>query len=112
MAKKKQNTEETMIVGKFELVNKAKVERAIASVGNDEQAILVEYDKLGGLIRHEGNKVVNGSFFDRRTGKAVEDPKPRVIKRQKAVIEEEIEEVELEDAPKKGKEKKVEEVVE
>lgn len=93
MAKKKQ--EESVVVGKFELVNKAKVERAIATVGNNEQAILAEYDKLGGFIRYEGNKVVNGAFFDRKTGKVVADPKPRVIKKQKAIIEEEIEVVEV-----------------
>lgn len=115
MAKKKEQAQESFFSGKFELVNKGKVERAKAIAGDDEKAILVEYDKLGGFIRYEGNKVVNGAFYDKKTGQAIGDAKPRVIKKQKAIIEEEIEEVELDDedvetpkAKAKGKKKEVE----
>jgi len=101
--KKTKKAEDTMLVGKFELVNTLKVERAMNAVGRDEQAILVEYDKLGGFIRYEGNKVINGAFYDRKTGKAVVDPKPRIIKKQKAIIEEEIEEVSVDEEESRPK---------
>lgn len=66
-----------MNINGFELVNSDKVERAIngtvsskgAMVGGVgeaavPEAILAEYDRLGGLIKKGGDKVKTGSFFD------------------------------------------------
>lgn len=65
------------MIGKYELVNEEKVERAIygsvgakgvhvGGVGADAapEAILAEYDKLAGYVRVDGNKVKTGSFYD------------------------------------------------
>ena len=98
--------EETFKVGDFELVNVLKVERAIEAVGDkDEEKVICEYDKLGGLIRHNGAKVITGAFWDRVNGKAIamKDAKPKILKKQAAVVEEEIDldmDEDEEDAPK------------
>lgn len=61
----------------FELVNDEKVNRAMygsmsrggvlaGGVGEDatEAQLLAEYDRLGGLVRKDGNKVKMGAFYD------------------------------------------------
>ena len=56
----------------LELVNDGKLNIIIDGDGNevagigleDEDAILVEYDKRGGLIKKDGKKVVTGCFYD------------------------------------------------
>lgn len=80
-----------MKIDKFVLRNEEKIERAIngspAPNGNiggivdkatgkyDNDALLVEYDRLGGYITNlEGDKVVNGSFYDHKNRKAFETP--------------------------------------
>lgn len=64
-------------IKEFELVNDEKVNRAIyGSVGREgrlsggvgenatDEAKIAEYDRLGGLIKKDGNKVKTGSFYD------------------------------------------------
>jgi hypothetical protein len=74
----------------FELVNEEKVERAINGTVNslnekiggiiaedgtyDENELLAEYDKLGGLITKEGDRVKTGSFYDFRNKKMLSKP--------------------------------------
>lgn len=69
-----------MKVGEFTLVNPEKVERAlngslaregtmIGGVAKDDgtyedSALLAEYDRLGGLILRDGDKIKMGSFYD------------------------------------------------
>ncbi len=65
-----------MQIGKFTLVNDEKVNRAMfgtlaregklsGGVGeHDENAILAEYDRLGGLVQIGTTKVKIGSFYD------------------------------------------------
>lgn len=64
----------------FELVNAEKVERALTGSANragsliggvqkpdgsyDDDALLAEYDRLGGLVRKGDNVVKTGSFYD------------------------------------------------
>lgn len=97
-----------MQIGKYKLEFKPKVERAIAKVGKDnENAILAEYDKLGGLITLNGEKVKRGSFYNVESGKAHTKPKVVVIKKARASMEETIEEEE-EVVEEKPKEKKAE----
>jgi hypothetical protein len=94
--------------GDFEFVNPLKYQRAVDTVGTDDkEALLAEYDRLGGFIRHQGSKVINGAFWDKKTNSRVENPMPKVLKRQAAVIEETVEVVHAE--VKKGKSKKEEE---
>lgn len=78
-----------MKVGEYDLVNEAKLDRAIngtvvsggrvlGGVGleaSDEQ-ILVAYDKLGGLILKNGLKIKVGCFWDIEDKKAFENPEP------------------------------------
>jgi len=88
----------------FEFINSLKYERAVAEVGNtdNKEALLVAYDRLGGYIRYQGSKVINGAFWDRKTKSAVKDPAPKIRKVQEAVVEETIEIAEVE-APKEAK---------
>lgn len=82
-----------MKVKGFTLVNEDKVERALngfmnadnARVGGvtqedgtyDDDALLAEYDKLGGLIKKGDDKVKTGSFFDAKRKQPRE--KPQVV---------------------------------
>ena len=89
--------------GDFEFINPLKYQRAVDAVGSDDKAaLLAEYDRLGGFIRHNGNKVINGSFWDRRTNSRVENPAPKVLKRQASVVEETVEVVAVEAKSKKA----------
>lgn len=102
--------------GDFEMVNQGKYDRAVAIVGNtdDKRALLAAYDSLGGFIRYQNSKVFTGAFWDFKNKRPHEDPQPRILRRQAAVVEETIEvaDVEVVDAPKKGRGKKVEETEE
>lgn len=102
--------------GEFEMVNRDKYDRAVAAVGNsdDKRAIITEYDRLGGFIRYQGNKVFNGCFWDTKNRVAIAEPKVRFLKRQAAVVEETVEvaAVEVEDKPQRGRGRKTEEVEE
>lgn len=69
-----------MIVGEYNLVNEEKVERAIKGSTNaegiyvggvqkedgsyEDAALIAEYDRLGGLITRENDKIKTGSFYD------------------------------------------------
>lgn len=75
----------------FELVNEEKANRALNGTQRgdgtmfggiikedgsyDDNALLAEYDKLGGLITKNGDKVKTGSFYDFKTRKALKEPK-------------------------------------
>lgn len=74
-------------VGEFVLMNDEKVDRAIfgsltrlntraGGVGPDAQpnALLAEYDRLGGFIAKNGLKVKEGSFFDFKIRKPRAEP--------------------------------------
>lgn len=76
-----------MNIGPFELVNEEKVFRAtygtvgkggvmVGGVGEgaDEAIILAEYDRLGGLVHKDGEKVKTGSFYDLAARKPRETP--------------------------------------
>lgn len=97
--------------GDFEMLNQGKYDRAVAAVGSDEDklAILVEYDRLGGFIRHNGAKVVTGSFWNFKDKKRQENPQPKVLRRQAAFVEETVEVVEVVEAPKRGRKAKEDE---
>jgi len=97
-----------MEIGKYTLKYQPKVDRAIQAVGStDENAILVEYDRLGGLIMLNGEKVKNGSFWDYKAGKAHVKPQVVVMRKPRPAEEVAIEEVEVEDEkPKAEKPKK------
>lgn len=77
------------VVREFELVDPIKVDRVLNGTTNnrggltpgimqngefDEDVLLAEYDKIGGLVRLDGNKVKMGSFYDFRNRKAFEKP--------------------------------------
>jgi hypothetical protein len=80
-----------MVIDGYTLVNAEKLDRAInGTVGSrgiaiggvgpgDEQAILAEYDRLGGLILKGKYKVKTGSFYDLRLKKAIDKPKPVLV---------------------------------
>ena len=66
-----------MKVGNFTLANEEKVERALRGTlvqggklvggvgdGADDEALLAEYDRLGGLVLKDDIKVKTGSFYD------------------------------------------------
>lgn len=64
----------------YTLENSDKVNRAVEKVGaEDESALLVEYDRLGGFITKGGVKVKNGSFFDLKLKKARKTPEVVLI---------------------------------
>jgi len=78
--------------GDFEFINQQKYDRAVGAIGADDKAaLLAEYDKLGGFIRYQGNKVINGAFWDRKKNTRVENPQPKILRQQAAVVEEVIE---------------------
>jgi len=78
-------------VGKFTLVNPDKITRVLEGAQNehgeffggiresdgsfDKTALLVGYDKIGGLIKKDDDKVRTGSFYDFGKRKAREIPK-------------------------------------
>lgn len=78
-----------MDVGEYVLQNPDKVDRAIngsvvsggmmkGGVGQDasEDAIIAEYDRIGGLILYKGYKVKTGCFYDFKKKMAVKKPEP------------------------------------
>ena len=78
--------------GEFEFVNPLKSQRAVDAVGaDDKETLLAEYDRLGGFIRYQGSKVINGAFWDKKTNSRVANPAPKVLRRQAAVVEETVE---------------------
>lgn len=113
----------------FELINSEKVERALVGTVQrtgalsggvqkpdgtyDGDALLAEYDRLGGLVRKDGEKVKTGSFYDfkakrphaepavflefringRVTEVALDEPLPPVVKAAKVAAEAEREEL-------------------
>lgn len=129
-----------MNVKGYDLSNPEKLERAlhgtIVTGGNkvggvaredgtfDDDALLAEYDKLGGLITKGTDKVKTGSFYDFANKKPFANPKviftyrvndkvveveegvelPGVVKAAKVLAEEEAKEEEKEE-PKLGKRK-------
>jgi hypothetical protein len=109
MSKKTERKEPIAVdrFGDFEFINKTKYDRAVEIVGNteDKEALLVEYDRLGGFIRHQGSKVINGAFWDKKTNSKVNDPAPKILRKQAAVIEESIEVVTVESKAKKNAKK-------
>ena len=58
--------EKNLVVKGFELLSLDKIQRALDKLGEgaSEEAILAEYDKLGGAIRKDGRKLQTGAFFD------------------------------------------------
>lgn len=94
-----------MFIGKYKLEYQPKIDRAIQAVGDkDEKALLAEYDRLGGYITLNGEKVKNGSFWDYKEGKARSKPEVIVIKKPQVAKEVKVvEEVVEEEAPKKKK---------
>lgn len=63
------------IINGFKLENAAKLERAETVVGSDATTLLAEYDRLGGLITKNGDKVKTGSFYDFEAKKPRAKPK-------------------------------------
>jgi hypothetical protein len=75
----------------FELVNEEKANRALNGTQRgdgtifggivredgtyDDNALLAEYDKLGGLITKNGDKVKVGSFYDFKNKRPLKEPK-------------------------------------
>jgi len=82
-------------VGGYTLVNLDKVDRAIHGSPNDKgmpvggvadadgkvdnAALLAEYDRIGGLIMKNGDKVKTGSFYDFPNRKPFEKPKVNFV---------------------------------
>lgn len=68
-----------MRIGNYTLDNSVKLDRAQAKIGpeSSEEALLVEYDRLGGLITKGGQKIKTGCFYDSKNKKAF--AKPEVI---------------------------------
>jgi len=66
-----------MLINGFELVNDDKLTRAKSALGDNasEEAIIAEYDKLGGLILRGNDKVKTGSFYDFKAKQALKEPK-------------------------------------
>ena len=99
----KKETKAVAKVDAFEIMNQSKYERAVEAAGGEDnkELVLAHYDRLGGFIRHQGNKVLNGAFWDKKTDSPIDKPEPRVRRRQEAVVEETIAPVQ------KSKEKEV-----
>jgi hypothetical protein len=68
-----------MIIKGYTLVNEIKAEEAVRAAGDNEVAILAEYDKRGGLIKKDGVKVENGTFWDFEN-KVAKTPKKKTNK--------------------------------
>ena len=97
-----------MQIGKFTLKYQPKIDRAIQAVGDeDTAALLAEYDRLGGFIEMNGEKVKNGSFWNYKAGAPHKEPKVVVIRKPQpasevVITEEEVESDDKTDAkPKK-----------
>jgi hypothetical protein len=107
MAKKQEKKvpEAVDAFGDFEFINKTKYDRAVETLGgaDDKEALIAEYDRLGGYIRYQGNKVINGSFWDKKTNSRVSNPTPKILRKQAAVVEESVEVVAVEGKAKKAK---------
>jgi len=76
----KEAIKDAKIVGGYTLENASKVTRALQVVsdakgGYDDSALLAEYDKTGGYITKNGDKVKMGSFYDFANKKARVEPK-------------------------------------
>lgn len=97
-----------MQIGKYTLKYQPKIDRAIQAVGDKDKAVLLaEYDRLGGLITLNGEKVKNGSFWDYKAGKAHAKPQVVVIRKPRAAEEVAVEEeAEENDEEPKAKAKK------
>lgn len=121
-AKKNENIEPKEMAG-FVICNRSKLDRVInGTVGADgkleggigadasEEAILAEYDRLGGLIRTaDGEKVATGSFYDFENRCARTNPTAKVeraSRRGGAVNVEKVSGPDSEEEPKKGKKAK------
>jgi hypothetical protein len=61
----------------FKLENQTKLERAKEKLPEDasEKDVVAAYDKLGGLITKEGQKVKTGCFYNPKTKTAIAEPK-------------------------------------
>lgn len=83
------NTQLNMQIGEFTLANEDKVERAIngtvidqgavkggVGVDAEPEAVIAEYDRLGGLILKGKYKVKTGSFYDFKGKKPHAKPEP------------------------------------
>lgn len=76
----------------FVLAFEPKIHRAIygnekgGGVGIDasDEALLAEYDRLGGLITMNGKKVKTGTFYDFRKAEPIEKPELAFAKKPKA----------------------------
>lgn len=81
-----------MIIKGFTLENQNKINRVIQGnlgrdgamegglgEGADEDAILAEYDRMGGYITKDGMAIKTGSFYDFKNRKAFDKPKPIYI---------------------------------
>lgn len=66
-----------MEIDGFQLETAVKLERAQMNLKGDasDADLLVEYDRLGGLITRAGQKVKTGCFYDSKTRKAFAKPK-------------------------------------
>lgn len=66
-----------MEIDGYQLTNTVKLDRARTIIGEDasDQDLLVAYDRLGGLITKEGQKIKTGCFYDVKSKKAFAKPK-------------------------------------
>ena len=98
-----------MKIGKYELMYQPKIDRAIKAAGKagetDPTLILVEYDRLGGLITLDGEHVKRGAFYNTNDGSAHAKPKVVVLRKAQVAAEVEVEE-EVEEEEEKPKKKK------
>lgn len=83
---KPEKVEPVNIIG-FQLLNEAKVRRAIETLEKfgssyTQEQILAEYDKLGGAIKKEGRIITMGTFYD------FLEKKPKKIENYKNIGEE------------------------
>src|SRR3990167_4102542 len=93
-AKKAEKKEATSEINGFVICNADKLHRVINGTMSDggslsgglgegaaPEAILAEYDRMGGLIRTaEGAKVVTGSFYDFKAKAARKTPQVQVLR--------------------------------
>ncbi len=120
MAKKVEN--KPIEIGKYQLVSLEKLDRVIngdvgsggkliGGLGKDApiERILAEYDKLGGLILKDGQKLETGSFYDFENKKDKIEPNIVITKKPKGGIKINEEEVGDSEMPKKGRKKVIEE---
>lgn len=63
------------VLNGFKCENLSKLNRAAEAVGsNDDAALLAEYDRIGGYITKNGEKVKTGSFYDFKAKAARKKP--------------------------------------